>query len=199
MNYKNTKEGFKYLFIASILMIVSEFSSLFNGTENQTLKVIGVIVALVGVVGFFMSLKGLKLCAQDDSGFNQAYLFALIGLVVGLIGSIISGIFKIEWLKHFTQTAINFCDFMIVWQVLTTSAYILDKKGNEQLAEKARGTSYLFLACFVVTLLFSYYQIDAANQLLLFAAGLIAVATAVIGIVGEVKYFLFVKEMKDAL
>ena len=199
MNYKNTKEGFKKLYIAAILMIISDLSGLIKDKTENVYIYISLALVICGIVAFFLNFKGLKLCALDDSGYYQAYLFSIVGLVIGLVGTVISLIFKVQWLDVCVQSISNFCEFMVIWEVLMTSSYILDKKDNEKLAKSARTTAYCHLAIFIVQLLLSYYHVDIAQTGETLVIGVIAIIIAIVAVVAEIKYFLFIKNMKNAL
>lgn len=199
MSYKNTKEGFKILFIAAILMIISDLSGLIKDKTENVYIYISLALVICGIVAFFLNFKGLKLCALDDSGYYQAYLFSIVGLVIGLVGTVISLIFKVQWLDVCVQSISNFCEFMVIWEVLMTSSYILDKKDNEKLAKSARTTAYCHLAIFIVQLLLSYYHVDIAQTGETLVIGVIAIIIAIVAVVAEIKYFLFIKNMKNAL
>lgn len=201
MNYKNTKEGFKKLYIAAILMIISDLSGFFSNKTEPVYIYISLALVICAIVAFFMNIKGLKLCAQDDSGYNQAYIFSVVGLIGGIISVVLTAIFKTEWLDICTKSFTSFCEFMTVWEVLMTSSYILEKKDNATLAKSARTTAYFHLIIFTASLYLSYYKVDAAAQLTteLVVVGILAIVVAVIAIIAEVRYFLFLRKMQNAL
>lgn len=199
MNYKNTKEGFNKLFIAAILMIISDLSGFIKDKTETVYIYISLALVICGIVAFFLNFKGLKLCALDDSGYYQAYIFSIVGLVIGLVGTVISLIFKVQWLDICVQSISNFCEFMVIWEVLMTSGYILVKKGNEKFAESAKTTAYCHLAIFIAELLLSYYHIDVAQTGETLVIGIFALIVAVVAIVAEIRYFLFIKNMRKAL
>ncbi len=201
MNYKNTKEGFKKLYIAAILMIISDLSGFIKDKTEPVYVYISLALVICGIVAFFMNIKGLKICAQDDSGFNQAYIFSIVGLIGGIIGVVLSAIFKAEWLDICTTSFTNFCEFMTIWEVLMTSSYILEKKDNASLAKQARTTAYFHLIVFTASLYLSYYKVDAVAQLTteLVVIGILAIVVAIIAIIAEIRYFLFLRKMQNAL
>lgn len=199
MSYKNTKEGFKKLYIAAILMLISNCATFFSDTTKQVNLYISIALIIVGIIGYVLNFKGLQLCAQDDSGFNQAYIFSIIGLIVEIVSALVSAIFNVTWLNTCTRVICGFCEFMVVWEVLMTSDYILNKKENVALAKNARVTAYLSLAVFVVTILLSYYNVQMASTGETIVMTIIAVITGIVGIIAEVKYFLFIRQMKDAI
>lgn len=201
MNYKNTKEGFKKLYIAAILMIISDLSGFISNKTEPVYVYISLVLVICAIVAFFMNIKGLKLCAQDDSGYNQAYIFSIVGLIGGIISVVLTAIFKTEWLDICTKSFTSFCEIMTVWEVLMTSSYILEKKDNATLAKNARTTAYFHLIVFIASLYLSYYKVDIAAQLTteLVVVGILAIVTAVIAIIAEIRYFLFLRKMQNAL
>ena len=199
MNYENTKKGIKYLYYASLFMIVSNLSLLFTSSQNETLKTITNVLAIIGLIGYILSLIGVRVCSKDDSGYHQAYIFAIIGLIVGIIGYVIALIVKIDWISDCTKTITNFCDFMIVWQVLFTSSYILNKLDKKQLADSAIKTSYLFLGCFIATIIYLCYCNSSGVVSNIMNSSILSLLVSAIGIIGTIKYFLFLRKMKKEI
>ena len=60
MNYKNAKEGFNKIFIAAILMIISELSEFIKDKTEIAFIYISLTLVICGIVAFFLNIKGFN-------------------------------------------------------------------------------------------------------------------------------------------
>ncbi|MDO4940165.1 MAG: hypothetical protein Q4E33_00560 [Erysipelotrichaceae bacterium] len=197
---ENAKRGFEKLFIAEILVIIGSFS-LFVTKEYWYLAIAFIVI---DIAAFFINLKGLKLMAKDQEGYKMAYSFAIFGIVVDVVSLVLAVVFdsKSEAANILNNTTVALSDaieFAICFIVLNTSIKYLQSVGNEELAKYADTTKNLLLFAYCVSIAIDFYlstNIESWVALIGIIAGLTAL---VVVIIGQIRYIIFLKKMKETL
>lgn len=196
---ENAKVGFGKLFTAQILAIIGSFATL----VSKDYWYIGIIFIVVDIVAFFMNLKGLKLMGKDLEGYNKAYKFALAGIILDIVTLILCFVFNGNEqagtiLNNTSKALTNAVELGICYLVLKTSIVYLESKGNTELAKYANTAKNLIVVAYAICII-----LDAVLSYKTGTAALIGIVGALVALVcmlvGQIKYILFLKKMKNAL
>lgn len=196
---ENAKVGFGKLFTAQILTIIGSFVTL----VSKDFWYIGIIFIVVDIVAFFMNLKGLKLMGKDLEGYNKAYKFALAGIVIDIVTLILCFVFNGNTeagtiLNNTSKALSNAIELGICYLVLKTSIVYLESKGNTELASYANTTKNLLVVAYAICIIIEAFLGYKTSVVALI--GIVGALVALVCmLVGQIKYILFLKKIKNAL
>ncbi|MDO4940908.1 MAG: hypothetical protein Q4E33_04370 [Erysipelotrichaceae bacterium] len=197
---KNAKEGFGKLFIAEILVAVGYLNILIP-TKYWYFSLVFLVV---DIVALFINSKGLNLISKDQEGYKAASNVVTFGLVLSIIKLLMSFLLdsssKIvsivaDTIGLLTEVIV----FVVCFLVLNTSSKYLQSKGNNDLAKFADTTKNLLLFAYCVATVVDFYltsNVESSTVLLLIV---ITYAAAIVLIIGQIRYIIFLKKMKDYL
>ena len=77
--------------------------------------------------------------------------------------------------------------------IIIKNKNFLNKLDKKQLADSAIKTSYLFLGCFIATIIYLCYCNSSGVVSNIMNSSILSLLVSVIGIIGTIKYFLFLK------
>lgn len=193
--FANAKTGFKMLFISAILTIVGDCSVIFNGAS-----VFGTILAAVGLVAFVLNLVGLKRCAKDEAEYNKPFYFTIAALILCLILTIVSAVKNdLTWATGANELQ-GVMNYLVAYLILKTTAGILRQCGKEAEAVSADKLRNLYTVAFSITVALNILGDVFASGVAATVLGLLLVlAAAVVLIVVQIKYIVFLKKTADVL
>ncbi len=171
-------KGLKTVFIGEILCLLG------------FIPVLGTIAALVGLI---LTLVGLNTAGRGDSGYQTAFKIAIINLVVGFGGGILS--MFASGVGQLVNVVSSILGFLLVYFICTTTSCLLESRDG---ALAARGVTVwkLYAGCTVVLVVCSLVVLIPVLNVIAAAA---AVVTAVVQIVAMVLYLIFLYKASDAL
>lgn len=198
MNYSNLKQSFRKLFIAEMLMIIA---NIVGGLDEKITWISFVAVGLM-IVAFVMNLNGLKEMAKENAGYKTAYTCTIIGIVITVISAILSAIFQdntagkiaTDICKDVSKVA----EFMTAYYVMKTSVDVLKGMNRNDLAEETNKTLNLYSTTYCISIILELFT-DVKPDLFGAIFIIVAIVTVVAALVAQIKYYIFLKKMSDAL
>ena len=193
---ENIKTGFKKLYLAQILTIIGAL----NFLVTKEYWYLGIVFIVLDIAAFFINLKGLKILSSDYEGYNKAYKFAIAGIVVDLVALVLAFVFNNnpevgKIVDSTTKALSNAIEYGICWLVLKTSVELCNSKGLVDIADYAKKTSALLTFCYAVGILIDLFNTSQTWALLVVLA--VAVITLVVFVMGQIRYIIFLKKMRD--
>ena len=169
MRFPNAYRGVKKIWLAELLMLLAAIVGIImvivmaaNGTMvgediviNEGVKtpiaVLGIITAVILLIGFILNLVGLINANNDDSAFRIALLVTILGVVASAISAIWS---NNETLNKWMDTAITICSMFASYYVLTGIANLAEKMSDAATKALALKSRTLVEGSFCATALF---------------------------------------------
>lgn len=178
-DYAIAGKGLRTLFWGQIVAIASLALSLIP------------LLGFVSLVGLVLALVGLNTAGSAHPGYKNALYMT--------VGNIILGILKI-----FTPAALggilnvisSILSFLAVYYVCTASSMLLTAQGNETQASRGDLIWKLNALCTVVTIACSILVYVPFVGML---AGLVAIISAVVGLVAGILYLMFLYNASSSL
>ena len=169
MRFPNAYRGVKKIWLAEMLMLLAAIVGIImvivmaaNGTMvgediviNEGVKtpiaVLGIVTAVILLIGFILNLVGLINANNDDSAFRIALLVTILGVVASAISAIWS---NNETLNKWMDTAITICSMFASYYVLTGIANLAEKMSDAATKALALKSRTLVEGSFCATALF---------------------------------------------
>ena len=169
MRFPNAYRGVKKIWLAEMLMLLAAIVGIVivivmaaNGTMvgediviNEGVKtpiaVLGIVTAVILLIGFILNLIGLINANNDDSAFRIALLVTILGVVASAISAIWS---NNETLNKWMDTAITICSMFASYYVLTGIANLAEKMSDAATKALALKSRTLVEGSFCATALF---------------------------------------------
>ena len=169
MRFPNAYRGVKKIWLAELLMLLAAIVGIImvivmaaNGTMvgediviNEGVKtpiaVLGIVTAVILLIGFILNLVGLINANNDDSAFRIALLVTILGVVASAISAIWS---NNETLNKWMDTAITICSMFASYYVLTGIANLAEKMSDAATKALALKSRTLVEGSFCATALF---------------------------------------------
>lgn len=198
MNYPSAAGGLKMMFLAQILIIagsiVAAVGLVLTVVSLGILFIVPLLGGLLVFIGGVVNILGLFKAGADDEGYRGALLFAIIGVVVGvIIGRVPEDAGLLRALLGIVQSVLN---FVVVNAVCRTTGLLLHSLGNEALSQRGDTVSKLYLACTAITVVCT---LVGSIPILSILAGLAGFVGAVISLVGYVLYLGFLNSSSQVL
>ena len=207
MRFPNAFSGIKKIWLAELLMLLAAVVGIImvivmaaNGTMvgediviNEGVKtpiaVLGIVTAVILLIGFILNLIGLINANNDDSAFRIALLVTILGVVASAISAIWS---NNETLNKWMDTAITICSMFASYYVLTGIANLAEKMSDAATKALALKSRTLVEGSFCATALFkliiSIFKIQEGST--------ISTILAVIALLLElVSYILYLRAL----
>ena len=169
MRFPNAYRGVKKIWLAEMLMLLAAIVGIImvivmaaNGTMvgediviNEGVKtpiaVLGIVTAVILLIGFILNLVGLINANNDDSAFRIALLVTILGVVASAISAIWS---NNETLNKWMDTALIICSMFASYYVLTGIANLAEKMSDAATKALALKSRTLVEGSFCATALF---------------------------------------------
>ena len=173
--YPNAAKGLSKMFWAKILYIIGVVIAAFFST----------VVAIVALVIY---LVGLYQTQADDPGFNTAFFLAIIQLVMEFFGVFLGS------LGDIISMVLNLA---VLYLVCSTTSKLARSIGREDAAQRGHTVWMINIVCTVVGIVLSAAVLLVPA--LLVAALVISVITAIVSLVGDILYLVFLYKASAAL
>lgn len=199
MNYSNAKKGFSKLFVAEMLMILSSVL----GTFTDKAIVLGLVAVIMMIVAFFINLSGLSLMAKDDKGYKKAYNFTIAGIIITVAAVIVGVIFKdnsfiYECANGISNVSSRVFEYITAILVMKASIEVLTKLNKDELAKKTKSTYILYSIAYALAIILGIIA-DTTNVLVGVLVIIGTLVALVLGLVSQIKYYIFLKNMANTL
>ena len=175
--YANASNGLKMIFIAQIFNIIGAI-------------VPGIVGSVIQAIAMIITLLGLKQAAIDEEGYNNAFIFTLINLVIGFFNK---GDGILASLMGIVSSILALC---IVHAVCNATSSLLNTIGESSLAGRGNIIWTLYLVCTVVVIICDVLMIIPLINILAAFGAFIA---AIVAIVAAIMYMVFIYQSSKAL
>ena len=214
MRFPNAYRGVKKIWLAEMLMLLAAIVGIImvivmaaNGTMvgediviNEGVKtpiaVLGIVTAVILLIGFILNLIGLINANNDDSAFRIALLVTILGVVASAISAIWS---NNETLNKWMDTAITICSMFASYYVLTGIANLAEKMSDaatKALALKSRAlVEGSFCATALFKLIISIFKIQDGSTI----STILAVVALLLELVSYILYLRALSKGKKML
>ena len=214
MRFPNAYRGVKKIWLAEMLMLLAAIVGIImvivmaaNGTMvgediviNEGVKtpiaVLGIVTAVILLIGFILNLVGLINANNDDSAFRIALLVTILGVVASAISAIWS---NNETLNKWMDTAITICSMFASYYVLTGIANLAEKMSDAATKALALKSRTLVEGSFCATALFkliiSIFKIQDGSTI----STILAVVALLLELVSYILYLRALSKGKKML
>ena len=214
MRFPNAYRGVKKIWLAEMLMLLAAIVGIImvivmaaNGTMvgediviNEGVKtpiaVLGIVTAVILLIGFILNLIGLINANNDDSAFRIALLVTILGVVASAISAIWS---NNETLNKWMDTAITICSMFASYYVLTGIANLAEKMSDAATKALALKSRTLVEGSFCATALFkliiSIFKIQDGSTI----STILAVVALLLELVSYILYLRALNKGKQML
>lgn len=199
MNYSNAKKGFRKLFVAEMLIILSNIL----GAFTDKALVLGLVAVIAMIVAFFINLSGLSLMAKDDGGYKKAYNFTVAGIIITVAAVIVGVIFKdnaviYSYTSNISNASSRIFEYITAILVMKASIGVLTNLNKEDLVKKTKATYILYSISYALAILLSIFT-NTTSVLVGTLVLIGALVALVLGLVSQIKYYIFLKTMASKL
>lgn len=174
MKHLNAQKGLQRMYTAQILILIGLAS---------VIPILGLIAAIVALVGSVMQFVGVYNASKDDDGYKMALYITLGCIVLNLIAS------KLAVVGFLTQAA----QLAASWFIIMTTVRLLSDNGFDKEAQMGRDLWNVFfklqLGVIAATLLGDIFKG--------FLSVVFGIAAFVLGVIVTVKYMNFLKVSAD--
>ena len=214
MRFPNAYRGVKKIWLAEMLMLLAAIVGIvivivaaMNGTMvgedivisegvKTPIAVLGIVTAVILLIGFILNLVGLINANNDDSAFRIALLVTILGVVASAISAIWS---NNETLNKWMDTAITICSMFASYYVLTGIANLAEKMSDAATKALALKSRTLVEGSFCATALFkliiSIFKIQDGSTI----STILAVVALLLELVSYILYLRALSKGKKML
>ena len=214
MKFPNAYRGVKKIWLAEMLMLLAAIVGIImvivmaaNGTMvgediviNEGVKtpiaVLGIVTAVILLIGFILNLIGLINANNDDSAFRIALLVTILGVVASAISAIWS---NNETLNKWMDTLTTIFSMFASYYVLTGIANLAEKMSDAATKALALKSRTLVEGSFCATALFkliiSIFKIQDGSTI----STILAVVALLLELVSYILYLRALSKGKKML
>ena len=214
MRFPNAYRGVKKIWLAEMLMLLAAIVGIvivivaaMNGSMvgedivisegvKTPIAVLGIVTAVILLIGFILNLIGLINANNDDSAFRIALLVTILGVVASAISAIWS---NNETLNKWMDTAITICSMFASYYVLTGIANLAEKMSDAATKALALKSRTLVEGSFCATALFkliiSIFKIQDGSTI----STILAVVALLLELVSYILYLRALNKGKQML
>lgn len=214
MRFPNAYRGVKKIWLAEMLMLLAAIVGIvivivaaMNGSMvgedivisegvKTPIAILGIVTAVILLIGFILNLIGLINANNDDSAFRIALLVTILGVVASAISAIWS---NNETLNKWMDTAITICSMFASYYVLTGIANLAEKMSDAATKALALKSRTLVEGSFCATALFkliiSIFKIQDGSTI----STILAVVALLLELVSYILYLRALSKGKKML
>lgn len=213
MKFKNAYNGVSKLFTAEVMMLLSTVALIVAGIvlavaaamqadavavgSMIALGIFGIAALVLSVVAFVLNFVGLIQANKDEASFSVA----LIATVVGIIASILMGVFSANTLVSglmdtFTKIASLATTLFVVQGIVK----LANRLGNQKMIQKGHTIFYLILTVQIIGIVARFIAaLFGGNAALALVAAVLAITAQVINLVAYFIYLAYLGRAKKML
>ena len=214
MRFPNAYRGVKKIWLAEMLMLLAAIVGIvivivaaMNGSMvgedivisegvKTPIAILGIVTAVILLIGFILNLIGLINANNDDSAFRIALLVTILGVVASAISAIWS---NNETLNKWMDTALTICSMLASYYVLTGIANLAEKMSDAATKALALKSRTLVEGSFCATALFkliiSIFKIQNGSTI----STILAVVALLLELVSYILYLRALSKGKKML
>lgn len=220
MNFPNALKGIKKIYISEMLMLLSGalggVASFFGTQAAKQIEqggaeaieagtAFGVMIPLlasgiIAIIAVFIQFFGLKSAANDDDNFKTGYTYALIGLVLSVVFSILSYT-KIggDLLDDLVKLVSSFIQVVVTFYVITGIKSLSEKLGNTEMAARGKKTFNIYAAAIILASVVELAMTVLSGGLKTAVVGILGAVMLVLMVVGYILYLGYLSKAKKML
>lgn len=170
MKFPNAYTGVKKLFVAELMAIVAALVMFFSailaavGATNDALLVTAGTLVLISsialIIAYIVQLVGLHQAGKDEAQIRTAFIFMIVGLILGVVSAILSnftstyGLNLVVGLIDAGKTGVEVC---AAYYTLLGIATLASRVNNEKMAKEGRTLSIFVIVFFALQIVLNLY------------------------------------------
>ena len=186
IRFPNAAKGLKMMFTAEIISIV--------GAVLSCIPFINIVGIIIGLVGLVLTLLGLLSAKIDESGFDQAFVFTVVNIGIGVVEIFIRDVAIISSLFSLASTVIS---YLIIYKVLTSTSYLLRNVGDNATANDGDTIWGLIKICLILSVVVGVISLIPLLGAIIGVIG--ALVELIIELVADIKYLIFLNKSGNRL
>lgn len=187
--YPNAAEGVKKIYISQLIAIAA--------AVLVVIPWIGFIGTVLAIVGLVFYILGLKKAGADGDGYNKAFTYVVISLVLTFVKAIVSFIPIVgPILSKVLNIVSSVLDLLALNAVITTTCGLLGNVGAAELAENGQSVWTMCMVCTVISIVCNLLGLIPLINIL---AGIVGFIAAIFSIVAMIRYIIFLNKAATAL
>jgi len=214
MTFPNALEGVKKIYKAEIIELIAGICGLIGailllvgaaGAEADSAGaalggllgggVIMIAFAVLSVIAFIMGIVGVKKAMPDEENFKNAFYV----MIVGIVASIIVGAGKGS-LADAGETVSSICSFLAQYYIISAIIVLAQKLCDSEMEAKGVSTRKMLMVVWIIKIVLEVVDIFVGkNEALDTASGVLALISAIIGIVAYVMYLKLLSKARVML
>lgn len=218
-NFVNAKDGVSKIFTAAIIelicAVVAAIALCVSGLQLPagimlTVSILALATLVLVIVAFILNLVGLSKAGKDSNSINNAFTFAICGIVIAIVCAILNAIPPIgqsqagQIIYMCASIFTSFVQIIIVVYVCQGCSNLLSIRGEDKLAQSGLTTGTVFAVAYalgaILQLMSSMFvlehdEIDVTGVLIT----IFAIVYLILCIVAYIKYLVFLGKAKNKL
>ncbi len=217
MKFPNAARGVKMLFRAEILDLIASFTMIIavalalvtaaganaNPDINAGTAVAGMSTivfmsasVVLAIVAGVLALVGIIFASKDEVSFKTA----LIAIIIGVVAAVVMGIFSGNaTVNAICQSIQRVMDIIVTIFVINGITNLADKMHNIVVGTKGRRLLYIIVCVFVLSLIANIIVLIFGGMFASVTATIIALAAAVLEVIGYIIYLTMLAQAKKML
>ena len=220
MNFPNALKRHKKIYISEMLMLLSGalggVASFFGTQAAKQIEqggaeaieagtAFGVMIPLlasgiIAIIAVFIQFFDFKSAANDDDNFKTGYTYALIGLVLSVVFSILSYT-KIggDLLDDLVKLVSSFIQVVVTFYVITGIKSLSEKLGNTEMVARGKKTFNIYAAAIILASVVELAMTVLSGGLKTAVVGILGAVMLVLMVVGYILYLGYLSKAKKML
>lgn len=215
MTFPNAARGIKKLFIGELLALIgavlSALSVIFAkpvvsgddivdiGATGARLGIVGTLLGIAGIVlivAFILQLIGIANAAKDEEAFKAALYTILFGIIVSIVGAILTYLFPNSTIiSNIGTIASNLIEILTTFLVIGGIGVLGQKIGDQGLQEKAGKLLGVILTVIVLRFIANFVIVFFKEN---FAEVIVTVVGIMILLLSIIQYALYLSLLSKA-
>ena len=181
--------------IAAILGVVGAAAELDGSIAGAAILLI--VFAILMIVAFIVNITGVSSAAKDDTGFKNA----LIALVVGILANIVISAFSNnEIITGIGNFITKVTEFLSSYFICTGIINLSERLNDAAVGDKGKRVRSLLMILFLVSAVLSLLSASfKSNDTLMTIAAVISIISSIVSIVAYFMYLGLLKKAKKML
>ena len=213
--FPNAAKGVKRIFTAEILGLIGAIltviglitgvitlASMIADSATGTVIAGGVTaIFMIGagvlmIIAFIMNIVGISNAVKDEASFKTALIFVIVGIVGSVISSFFSGNPAVSSVGTVTTSLANLLSTVFV---ITGIINLADQLHNGAVSNKGNNVLKMIIAVNALGIIANLIVLIMGGQTASIIAGVIAIVAAVLSIVQYIMYLSYLSKAKKML
>ena len=215
MKFNNAYEGVKKIFTAEILSLIVSICT----TVTLVLPVIGLIAAksdsqagaiaslggfavlaiatvVLAIIAFILKLVGVNKASKDEQAFKIAFYF----IFIGIIASVVSGIFSTNTtVTNIVAVISDVVSLGVTIYIIQGIKNLAEKLGDDNMVKKGDNLFKVILAIYVLIIIAQIINLIFGGTAALVVSAVVIIAAGILDIVQYILYLSYLSKAKKML